>query len=85
MAEVKLFSKTEKRFAADTVIDWVVARERAVELEDLIDIFEEEFNVRLSKSFLRETFKRCALIYKAALETAFVSNDAYLQYRDEYL
>lgn len=85
MAEVKLFSKTEKRFTANTVIDWIVARERAVELEDLIDIFEEEFDVHLSKPFLRESFKRCALTYKMALETVFVSNDAYLQYRDEYL
>lgn len=78
---VRIFSVTAAPFSSVSLFEYLVAREGAVDLEELQGILLDEFGIEAGLTYMRSVVARSHIVSRPG-DMLFASDEAYAEFRD---
>lgn len=80
-----IFCKTEKPFSTVSLLEAIVRREGELEVDELIDVLMDEYDIPAFPSYVRQAVQRTSLVYMPVLDMVFCTAEDYRAYVERYL
>ena len=79
VGEIKMFVAGNRYISIKSFVTDYLERVRSIDIDELILIFEEEYNLKIEKSKIMEEIKDTNLYYDRIMEKLYVDYDTYFE------
>lgn len=77
IGSVQVFCRTPYAFSAPMIVEWIVERETAMEVDDLSYLLKDEYGIEAGNALLRTIIARTDLYFSESLDMVFESEETY--------
>lgn len=85
IGSVPVFCRTPYSYSAPMMVEWLVEREEALEVDDLSCLLKDEYGVEANNALLRTIIARTDLYFSESLDMVFESEETYKRKAIEWI
>lgn len=85
VGDTPVFCKTFYNYSAPIMVEQIVAKVEAIEIDDLAYLLEDDYGIQASNSLLRSIVKRSDLYFNETLDMVFDSKETYRRKAQEWI